>query len=115
MFYLAQKLPGWRVMNQYMTISADTFNSYALETALTPDDMKLARAKSWEKAVMFGLGWKQTIIDFDQQAYFMQYRLEREMLDAIEASYPLAVKQITKLGKEISARPTLGEDLTEEE
>ena len=105
MFYLAKKLPGWRWMNQYMTISSESFNSYALEAALTPEEEESARATHFERAMMFTLGWKQTAIDWDYQGYKVSKEMEDRMLDTINNQFPMAVGQRRYLRKKLSASP----------
>ena len=106
LYYLAQKLPGYRWMNEYFKISSDSFNSYALESALTPEDVAEARATHFERAMMFGFGLKQTAIDWDYESYKMSKEFEERMLDQIEAAFPRAVGTRRYLRKELSARPS---------
>ena len=105
MFYLAKKLPGWRWMNQYMTISSESFNSYALEAALTPEEEESAKATSFERGMMFTFGWKQTAIDWDYQGYKVSKEMEDRMLDTINNQFPMAVGQRRYLRKKLSASP----------
>ena len=106
MFYLGQKLPGYRWMNQYFNIASESFNSYALESALTPDEVEEARASFFEKSMMFSLGWRQTAIDWDYQAFKTSSELEKRMLDMINNQYPMAVGERRYLRKRLSAEPS---------
>tara|TARA_Y100000593_G_scaffold94647_1_gene194856 strand:- start:8063 stop:14938 length:6876 start_codon:yes stop_codon:yes gene_type:complete len=112
-FYLGQKLPGYRWMNQYMTIAADTFNGYAMESALTAEELEDARASDFEKFMMFNFGWRETAIDWDYQAYRASRDMEEEMLDMIQKEYPMAVGQRRYLRKKLSEEP--GAPLAEED
>jgi len=105
MFYLAKKLPGWRWMNQYMNISSESFNSYALEAALTPEDEEAARATAFERMMMFTVGWRQTSIDWDYQGYKVSKEMEDRMLDMLNSQFPMAVGQRRYLRKKLSASP----------
>jgi hypothetical protein len=105
MFYLARKLPGWRWMNQYFVIASESFNSYALESALTPDEVEEARASLFEKSMMFSLGWKQTVIDWDYESFRVSSKMEERMLEMINRQYPMAVGQRRYLRKRLSGRP----------
>jgi hypothetical protein len=104
-YYLAQKLPGWRWMNQYMILSAETFNSYALESALTPEEVEDARAEWYERVAMFGFGFKETMIDWDYEGYRIRKELDERMLDMINNQYPMAVGERRYLRKQLSAQP----------
>ena len=106
MYYLGQKLPGYRWMNQYMTIAADTFNSYAMESALSVEELEEARASDFEKFMMFNFGWRETAIDWDYQTYRVAKDMEEEMLDMIQKEYPMAVGQRRYLRKQLSAQPS---------
>jgi len=105
MFYMAKKLPGWRWMNQYMNISSESFNSYALEAALTPEDEEAARATAFERMMMFTVGWRQTSIDWDYQGYKVSKEMEDRMLDMLNSQFPMAVGQRRYLRKKLSASP----------
>ena len=104
-YYLAQKLPGWRWMNQYMILSAETFNSYALESALTPEEVEDARAEWYERVAMFGFGFKETMLDWDYEGYRIRKELNERMLDMINNQYPMAVGERRYLRKQLSAQP----------
>ena len=106
MYYLGQKLPGWRWMNQYMVLSSETFNSYALESALTPDEVEDARASRLEKGLMFSFGFKETAIDWEYQSYRMSKEMEERMLEMINNQYPMAVGERRYLRKRLSAEPS---------
>ena len=94
LFYLMQRMPGWRVISQYMTLSADTFNSYALDSG---DDSALATPA--ERTLMFTMGYRPTTIDFERQKQYMQWRLEQDLLDVIEKRNRRAVRRMRKLNK----------------
>jgi len=94
LFYLMQRFPGWRVMNQYMILASDTFNSYALDAG---DERALATPA--ERVLMFTLGYRPTTIDFERQQQYMQWRLEQDLLDLLERRNARAVRDIRKLGK----------------
>ena len=105
LYYLAQKLPGYRWMNEYFKISSESFNNYALESALTPEEVSEARATHFERAMMFGFGLKQTAIDWEYESYRSSKELEERMLDMIETAFPRAVGTRRYLRKELSAGP----------
>ena len=104
-YYLAQKMPGWRWMNQYMILSAETFNSYALESALTPEEVEDARAEWYERVAMFGFGFKETMIDWDYEGYRIRKELNERMLDMINNQYPMAVGERRYLRRQLSVEP----------
>lgn len=79
LFYLMQRLPGYRVMSQYMILAADSFNTYALDAGDAS-----ARATLVERMLMFGLGYKPTTIDWEQQKKYAAYRLQKRIMDEIE-------------------------------
>ena len=97
LFYLMQRFPGWRIINQYMTLAADTFNSYAMDTAGGPEEMEELRARWWERALMFSLGYRVSNIDFDQQKSLMAWRMQEELMHELKMRKPRAVRQIKKL------------------
>ena len=97
LFYLMQRFPGWRIINQYMILAADTFNSYAMDTAGGPEEMAELRAKWWERALMFTFGWKVSNIDFDQQKSLMAWRMQQELMHELKLRKPRAIRNIRKL------------------
>ena len=106
LYYLAQKFPGYRWMNEYYKIATDSFNSYALESALTPEDAAEARATHFERAMMFGFGLRQTAIDWDYESYRVAKEMEENLLDEIQTAFPRAVGARRYLRRELSARPS---------
>lgn len=106
LYYLAQKFPGYRWMNEYYKIATDSFNSYALEAALTPDEAADARATHFERAMMFMFGLRQTAIDWDYESYRVAKEMEDNLLDEIQTAFPRAVGVRRYLRRELSARPS---------
>ena len=106
LYYLAQKFPGYRWMNEYYKVATDSFNSYALESALTPEDAAEARATHFERAMMFGFGLRQTAIDWDYESYRVAKEMEENLLDEIQTAFPRAVGARRYLRRELSARPS---------
>ena len=106
LYYLAQKFPGYRWMNEYYKVATDSFNSYALESALTPEDSADARATHFERAMMFGFGLRQTAIDWNYESYRVAKEMEDNLLDEIQTAFPRAVGVRRYLRRELSARPS---------
>ena len=98
LFYLMQRFPGWRVINQYMTLAADTFNAYALDAG---DESSLATPT--DRALMFGVGYRITSIDMEQQMKLLTWRIEKALIEEIDKRQPRAVMEIQKLSPEWSA------------
>jgi len=90
---LMQRFPGWRVMAQYMVLSADTFNSTAMDSG-----DETAKATKAERALMFTLGYRPTTVDFEQQVEYMSWRLEQDLLDLYERKNSRTTRRIRRLG-----------------
>ena len=99
LFYLMQRFPGWRVMSQYMALAADSFNTYALDAGDAT-----ARATRLERMLMFGMGYKITMIDWEQQKQYAAYRLQRRLTDGIRNRKRRVVRRAELLN------PTWNED-----
>ena len=97
-FYLLQRLPGWRVMNQYMAISADTFDSYALDAG---DES--AKATGLDRALMFGLGYRFTSVDMETMGQIFASKLEKKLLEELDRVNSRSVVEMRKLRKDYSA------------
>tara|TARA_R100001079_G_scaffold110913_1_gene88344 strand:+ start:3715 stop:10890 length:7176 start_codon:yes stop_codon:yes gene_type:complete len=97
-FYLLQRLPGWRVMNQYMAVAADTFDSYALDAG---DES--AKATNLDRALMFGLGYRFTSVDMETMGQIASAKLERKLLEELDRVNSRSVVEMRKLRKDYSA------------
>ena len=92
LMYLMQRVPGYRVINEYMKIVTDTYQSFAMDQG----DDTLAATGS-ERFWAFAFGQKPTTIDWDGQIQYMAYQLEERLLEIIDNENPRAVKQIKAL------------------
>ena len=95
LWYLMQRLPGYRVLMEYNKIVTDTFMSRALDSG-DPN----AEATSLEKSMAFGFGARPYHIDFEGQARWVKFRLEQALLAAIKEQNPYAVTRYGTLRKE---------------
>ena len=98
LLYLMTKVPMWRVVQQYMILSTDTFNSFALDAGM-PDQ----EATALERAGAFVLGWKPETIDFEQNRNYMAWKLEQYCLDYIQNRVRGSVRQIRRLNPQFSS------------
>ena len=73
-FYVMSKVPGWRLMNEYMKLATDTFMSRALDYG-DPS----AEATTQEKMLAYSIGVKPYFVDFDSQREWMADQLIREL------------------------------------
>jgi len=73
-FYIMSKVPGWRLMQEYMKLATDTFMSRALDYG-DPS----AEATTQEKMLAFSIGTKPYFVDFDSQREWMADQLIREL------------------------------------
>lgn len=97
LLYLMTKVPMWRVMQQYMILSADTYNSFAMDAGMPGQ-----KATKVERLGAFALGWKPTTIDFEQNKNYMAWRLEQRLLKYINNRNRNAVKPMMRLRSEFS-------------
>ena len=87
-------------MSQYMALSSDTFNSYAMDTAGGPEEAAELQAKWRERALMFTVGYKVSNIDFDQQREYMAWRMEQDLLRELELRKRKARTRVSRLNVE---------------
>jgi len=73
-FYIASRLPGWRVMMEYMKLVQDTFISRALDYG-DPS----AKATMEERMLAFSVGTKPYFVDFESQKEYMAHMLDRAL------------------------------------
>ena len=92
LMYLMQRVPGYRVINEYNKIVTDTFQSFAMDQG----DDTLAATGS-ERFWAFAFGQKPTTIDWDGQIQYMAYQLEQRLLDIVDNENSRAVKEIKAL------------------
>ncbi|GAF71912.1 unnamed protein product, partial [marine sediment metagenome] len=100
LMYLAQRLPGYRIINEYNKIVTDTFQSFAMDQG----DDTLAATGS-ERFWAFAFGQKPTTIDWEGQVKYMTYQLEQRLMDIIENENPQAIKDLRKLNKQWTGPP----------
>jgi len=95
LWYLMQRLPGYRVLMEYNKIVTDSFMSRALDSG-----DPTAEASEIERALAFGFGARPYHIDFDGQAEWVASRLTEALLDAINSQQPYAVTRFGTLREE---------------
>jgi hypothetical protein len=95
LWYLMQRLPGYRVLMEYNKIVTDSFMSRALDSG-----DPTAEASGIERALAFGFGARPYHIDFDGQAEWVASRLTEALLDAINSQQPYAVTRFGTLREE---------------
>ena len=100
LMYLAQRVPGYRIINEYMKIVTDTFQSFAMDQG----DDTLAATGS-ERFWAFAFGQKPTTIDWEGQLQYMAYQLEQRLLDIIDNENPAVVKELRVLSGEWTGPP----------
>ena len=100
LMYLAQRVPGYRIINEYMKIVTDTFQSFAMDQG----DDTLAATGS-ERFWAFAFGQKPTTIDWEGQMQYMTYQLEQRLLDVIDNENSQAVKDMRKLNTQWTGPP----------
>jgi hypothetical protein len=98
LLYLMTKLPMWRVIQQYMILSADTYNSFALDAG-DPSQ----KATMLERGGAFLFGWKPTTIDFEQNRNYMAWELEQRLLKYVKNRSRGAIRQTMRLNPQFSS------------
>ncbi len=98
LLYLMTKVPMWRVMQQYMILSADTYNSFALDAG-DPSQ----KATMLERGGAFLFGWKPTTIDFEQNRNYMAWELEQRLLKYVKNRNRGAIRQTMRLNPQFSS------------
>lgn len=73
-YYMVSRLPGWRVMNEYMKLVQDTFIARALDAG-DPS----ARATTEERMLAFSIGLKPYYVDFESQREAMAWMLDEAL------------------------------------
>ena len=100
LMYIAQRVPGYRIINEYNKIVTDTFQSFAMDQG----DDTLAATGS-ERFWAFAFGQKPTTIDWEGQVQYMAYKLERRLMDIIENENEQAIKDFRMLNSEWTGPP----------
>ena len=97
-FYIMQKLPGWRVLREYMSLVTDSFQSRALDAGDAD-----AGATPEERLLYFGLGFRPQNVDWETQQMYMQKRFIARLLEQAEYYNKNTTMNFTKLGKGLDA------------